>query len=80
MKRENGQIITYGRKAVTIQNNKILQFYVPINILNENISDLLTEPFTPIFVSFIIDYTKMCGKTKYGPRYYAYDVELEYVF
>ena len=68
--------------------NMLLQFkiiiitsiIVPYENLDTAIYNLITEPFVKIPVSFNINYNKTSGKTNYGPRYYAYDVILEYVF
>jgi len=76
----SGNIITYGKYAVTIQDNCKHQYYCPYEDLDIAIYDLINEPFEHIPVSFNINYNKTSGKTNYGPRYYAYDVILEYVF
>ena len=76
----SGNIITYGKYAVTIQDNYNHQYYCPYENLDTAIYNLITEPFVKIPVSFKINYNKTSGKTNYGPRYYAYDVILEYVF
>ena len=66
-----GFIITSGKKAATIQTREGEQYYAPL----EDISDQVLENIYT-WVCFKIDKTRHEGKTRYGPRYYAYDVNL----
>ena len=50
-----GKIITFGKKAVTIQNDKKEQFYAPIENIEELIIPFLCFPYIPIYVNFEIN-------------------------
>ena len=71
-----GIIITYGRKAVTLQNKDKEQFYAPFEELEELILPFLTYPFKPIHVSYEIDYSNYSGEIMKKKRYYANNVKL----
>lgn len=74
----NGVIITYGKKAVTIQTEGGHQFYGPKeNIKDDSLINCLTNGIGFIPVKFMVDYEQYSGKTKYGKRFYAYDIKLD---
>jgi len=66
-----GYIITCGKKAAAIQTKEGPQYYAPL----EDISPQVLEDIYT-WVSFRVDKTRYEGKTHYGPRYYAYNVNL----
>lgn len=71
-----GKIITFGKKAVTIQNDKKEQFYAPIENIEELIIPFLSESYIPIYVSFEINYNNFEGQSNDKKRYYAYNVKI----
>ena len=71
-----GKIITFGKKAVSIQNNNKEQFYAPIENLEELIIPFLSESYIPICVNFDINYNKSEGKSNNKNRYYVYNVKI----
>ena len=71
-----GKIITYGKKAVTIQNKDKEQFYAPFEELEEIILPFLKYPFNPICVTYDIDYSNYSGEIMKKKRYYANNVKL----
>jgi len=71
-----GKIITYGKKAVTIQNDKKEQFYAPLKNLEEQIFSFLYQQYLPIYVNFDINYKNFSGKSNNKKRYFAYNVKL----
>ena len=71
-----GFIITFGEKAVTVQNEQKEQFYAPIECVDKEVYNKLTYPFYPINVSYDINYEKFSGTSNKKKRYYAYNVKL----
>ena len=71
-----GKIITFGKKAVTIQNDNKEQFYAPLENLEDLIIPFLHHPYTPLYVSFNINYKKFSGQSNNKKRYFAYNVKL----
>lgn len=70
-------IITFGRRAATIQTKNGQQFYAPCRQLSIFvIYDLLKEG-VPITVIFDIDKTRYAGHAHSIPRYYAINVKLK---
>ena len=70
-----GTIITFGKKAVTIQTEDKEQYYAPF----ENMDALIfanLETDLPILVTFDIDTTQYSGHSNGKPRYYAKNVQL----
>lgn len=75
-----GFIRCHGKKAITIQTEGGNQYYGPIeNIKDKQVLDCLSNDFCFIPVKFSLDTTNYSGVTKYGKRYYAYDIELDIV-
>ena len=72
-----GLIIAYGKMALTIQSESKQQFYALFENVEETVINLLGNTKLNIPVKFKIDYTKCNGKTKYGKRFHAFDVELQ---
>ena len=71
-----GRILTYGKKAVTIQNKQKNQFYAPINEVEDLIIPFLRYPLHPIYVTYDIDYNNYSGEANGIKRYYAYNVKI----
>ena len=71
-----GRILTYGKKAVTIQNKEKNQFYAPINDIEDLIIPFLREPMHAIYVTYDIDYNNYAGEANGKKRYYAYNVKI----
>jgi len=74
--RMQGDIITFGKKAATIQTKTKDQFYAPF----ENMDDLLLvhlDTAMPIRVTFDIDDSLCSGHSNNKPRYYAKNVQLQ---
>lgn len=74
----NGYILTHGKKAITIQTEDGNQYYG----LKENINDdmvivCLNNDSKYIPVKFMVDFKNSSGKTNYGKRYHAYDIQLD---
>lgn len=75
-----GFIRNHGKKAITIQTEAGNQYYGPMeNIKDEQIFDCLANNFCFIPVKFSLDTTKFSGTTRYGKRYYAYDIEFDMI-
>lgn len=75
-----GYIKTFGEKAITIQTAGGNQYYGPFeNIKDPEIFDYLTKKYNLNYipVKFLINLNKHSGRTKYGKRYYAFDIELD---
>lgn len=73
---EKGTIITYGKKAVTIQDEKKEQFYAPFDNIEDLILPFLTYPLKPIHVTYDIDYTNYSHQSNKKKRYYAINVKI----
>ena len=72
----SGLIITYGKKAATLQNKDKEQFYAPFGELDEMILYLLKYPFLPIQVTYKVDYNNYSYENNGKKRYYAYNVKM----
>ena len=73
-----GYVKTFGTKAITIQTAGGNQYYGPFeNISDKIIMDHLTDTLTYIPVTFLPEYDKWSGETRYGKRYYATNIEIE---
>lgn len=73
---EKGIIITYGKKAATIQNEKKEQFYAPFDNMEELILPFLRYPLKPIHVTYDIDYNNYSNECNNKKRYYAINVKI----
>jgi len=74
----NGYITTYGEKAITIQTEGGNQYYGPKeNIKDPEIFTCLNNNIKYIPVKFMVDFKNSSGKTRFGKRYYAYDIQLD---
>ena len=71
-----GKIITYGKKAVTIQNKDKEQFYAPFEELEDLIIPFLKYPFNTIHVTYEIDYNNYSHENNRKKRYYAANVKI----
>jgi hypothetical protein len=82
-----GTIITFGRRAATIQTKNGHQFYAPCQQLSSFVINDLLKEGVPLTVIFDIDKTRHAGHTHSRPRhaghthstprYYALNVELK---
>ena len=70
-----GTIITFGKKAATIQTENKEQYYAPFESIEDFIFANL-ETDMPILVTFDIDMTQYSGRSNGKPRYYAKNVQL----
>lgn len=73
---QQGKIITFGKKAVTIQNDNKEQFYAPLENLEDLIIPFLHNKTIPLYVSFDINYNNFSGQSNNKKRYFAYNVKL----
>jgi len=73
---QQGKIITFGKKAVTIQNDNKEQFYAPLENLEDLIIPFLHHQSIPLYVSFDINYNNFSGQSNNKKRYFAYNVKL----
>ena len=73
----DGFVIAYGDLALTIQTENKQQFYALFENVDEIVMKLLGNTTLNIPVKFKVDYTKFNGKTKYGKRFHALNVELQ---
>jgi len=73
---QQGKIITFGKKAVTIQNDNKEQFYAPLENLEELIIPYLHQHYIPLYVSFYININEFSGHSNNKKRYFAYNVKL----
>jgi len=71
-----GIIKTFGKKAITIINDDKLQYYAPLEDVEELIHPFLKDPFTPIKVTFDINYKEWSGNANGNKRYFAYNVKI----
>ena len=72
----NGTIISFGRRAATIQVESGQQFYAPCAQMSVFvIYDLISE-CVPLSVTFDVDTTRTEGDASGIPRYYAMNVEV----
>ena len=71
-----GKIITFGKKAVTIQNDNKEQFYAPLENLEELIIPFLHHHYIPLYVSFDINFNNFSGHSNNKKRYFANNVKL----
>ena len=77
----NGYVLTHGEKAITIQTEGGHQYYGPKeNITDPEIFTCLSNNIRYIPVKFLIDFNNSSGKTKFGKRYYAYDIKMDVLF
>jgi hypothetical protein len=72
-----GLIIAYGKMALTIQSENKQQFYALFENVDETVMKLLGKTKLNVPVKFKVDYTKFNGKTNYGKRFHALNVELQ---
>jgi len=70
-----GTIITFGRKAATIQTEDGHQFYAQIKELSKFVIDCILKALIPLTVTFKIDKSRYAGHSHSIPRYYALNVE-----
>lgn len=73
---QQGKIITFGKKAATIQNDNKEQFYAPLENLEELIISFLHQNYIPLYVSFYININEFSGHSNNKKRYFAYNVKL----
>ena len=73
---QQGKIITFGKKAVTIQNDNKEQFYAPLENLEELIIQFLHQHYIPLYVSFYVNINEFSGHSNNKKRYFAYNVKL----
>ena len=74
----NGFVTTYGEKAITIQTEGGNQYYGPKeNITDPEIFTCLSNNIKFIPVKFMVDFNNSSGSTRFGKRYYAYDIQLD---
>jgi hypothetical protein len=71
-----GQIIAYGKKALTIQDENKQQYYALLCDVDINLLLLIDKMGLVFPVKFKINKKKYEGETIYGKRYHAYNVEL----
>ena len=71
-----GIIKTYGKKALTIITDEKVQYYAPLDDVEELIFPFLKQPFSPIVVNFDINYEKWSGHSNGKKRYFAYNVKI----
>ena len=71
-----GEIKTFGKKAVTIITENKLQYYAPLENVEELIYPFLVEPFKTIPVKFDINYKEWSGSANGKKRYFAYNVKI----
>ena len=71
-----GKIKTYGKKALTIITQDKLQYYVPLEDVEELIYPFLKEPLREIPVIFEINYKDWSGSANGKKRYFAYNVKI----
>ena len=76
----NGHIITFGRQAATIMTNDGYQYYAPFENIAPRVREELKFPFGSIMVVFKVDKTRWSGKSRFGPRYFVYDVDFQHAF
>ena len=69
-----GFIRSFGKHALTIQNNKKVQFYGHYDDIVD--AELKDKICLHLPVMFNIDYTRSSGDTPLGPRYYAVNITL----
>lgn len=67
---------TYGKKALTIVTDEKEQFYAPFENVEKLIMPFLKVPYTPIHVSFEVDYNNWSGHANGKKRYFAYNVKI----
>ena len=72
---EKGIILTYGKKAISIQNENKEQFYAPYENIHEDVLNLINS-YSRLEVKFKINYELYSGSIKNKKRFYAYDVKL----
>lgn len=73
---DSGIILTYGKKAITIQDITKQQYYGPFNDVDNDVVSLL-DKHIKLSVIFKVDYENYSGYIKGKKRYYAYNVRLE---
>lgn len=71
-----GVIKTYGKKALTIITDDKLQYYAPLDNVEDLIFPFLKQPFTHIVVDFQINYKMWSGISNGRKRYFAYNVKI----
>lgn len=71
-----GYIITFGRKAITIQTKEKIQYIANFEDCSEGVLEMLSHKFDSNVIMFDIDKSRFSGKSKYGKRYYAINVKL----
>tara|TARA_B100000035_G_scaffold150403_1_gene128195 strand:- start:4775 stop:5017 length:243 start_codon:yes stop_codon:yes gene_type:complete len=71
----NGIILTYGTKAIAIQDKNKQQYYAPFDNVDSDVFDMLDKTIR-LSVIFKIDYENYSGYIKGKKRFYAYDVKL----
>ena len=77
---ESGIIRSYGKQALTIQTENKKQYYAPFKNIDECVKKCIGQGLQNIPVKFNINYNISSGKTRFGMRYYAEDVELDLIF
>ena len=70
-----GYIITFGKKAITIQTKEKIQYIANFEDYSEGILEMLSHNFYSNLIMFDIDKSRFSGETKYGKRYYAINVK-----
>lgn len=70
-----GYIITFGKKAITIQTKEKNQYIANFEDCSEGILEMLSHNFYSNVIMFDIDKSRFSGETKYGKRYYAINVK-----
>jgi len=76
-----GVVLTFGKKALTVQTPDNKQYYVPFEDLDESfVNDTNELLIYGLPVKFDIDYTRFSGKSNGNKRYYAKNIVIEIVF
>jgi len=70
-----GFIITYGKLAVTIDVGNGQQYYAPYEEISPNVIPMLS--LGRVHVIFEADMTRVSGRSRHGPRFYATSVMLK---
>ena len=76
----HGFIRTFGKKAITIEDDDKRQYYAPIEEVGPLVKEHLVEPLLYIPVKFYPDKSRSAGSTIISERYYALNVTLNLEF
>jgi hypothetical protein len=75
-----GYVKTFGRMAITIEDENKKQYYAPFSDIDEYVLEQLIFPFPYLPVKFTVNKYKNAGYANNVPRYYAFDVQLDLEF